>query len=94
MTKTLNLDNYSNYLAWFALVNSPLEGLRLSDLEKLEQAKKLFVCDRFEGERAVELPNELLPLMRAAWDNFPLGKVARTDDLPGAVARVSEQLKG
>ena len=91
--KTLTITNYENYLLWFAAVHSPLDGLRLSDLAHLEALKKLFQTERFEGEKSVEISPTLFPYLRAAWEAFPLGKVARTDDLPAAVERVGNQLK-
>ena len=90
---TLTLTNYENYLVWVGLVHAPLEGLRLSDLPKIEAAKKAFVCERFDGDRTVELEADLAPILRAAWGAFPLGKIARTDDLPAAVERVTKQLE-
>lgn len=92
--KTLNLTHYETYLSWFALVHAPMEGLRLSDLPLLESMKKkLVVNERFDGDREVELNADGLRLLRAAWSAFPLGKIARTDDLPEAVERVTAQLK-
>lgn len=93
MTHTIAITNFENYLLWFACVHSPLDGLRLSDLPKLEECKKLFQRERFEGEHSVEIPAELMPYVRAVWESMPIGKLARTDDLPSAVTSVSEKLK-
>ena len=94
MNKTLNVTAYDNYLLWFACCHSPLDGLRLADLPRLEAAKKLFQGrERFDGAVAVEVPADLLPYVRAAWEALPVGKLVRVDDLPDAVARVTAQLK-
>lgn len=92
--KTLSLNTYENYLLWFAVVHAPLDGLRISDLPKLEEAKKLFVHEEpINGERQVEVSAELLRYLRATWDALPVGKLARTDDLPIAVKSITEKLK-
>lgn len=91
--KTLTLNTYENYLLWFAAVHAPLDGLRLSDLPKLEAAKKLFQCERFDGDRTVEVPTDIMPYVKATWEALPIGKLTRTDDLPATVAAVSAKLK-
>lgn len=92
--KTLTLTMFENYLAWFALVHSPLDGLRLSDLDTVEKAKKRFVCDKFDDKRTVELAADEAHILGLAWRNLPVGKLARTDDLPDAVKSVTAQLEG
>ena len=93
MTKTLTINAYENSLLLLAIVQSPLEGLRIADLPRVEAAKGLFRRERFDGEIAVEVPSDLVPLLRHAWDNLPVGKIPRFDDLPAAVERVTKQLK-
>jgi hypothetical protein len=59
----------------------------------VEAAKGLFRRERFDGEIQVEVSSDLLPLLRYAWENLPVGKVPRFDDLPAAIERVTKQLK-
>lgn len=91
-TTKLKLTSQENYLLLIAVVNSPLKGLRLSDLPKVEEVKRCFKRSTFDGEIEVEIPTDGMPYVRAAWASFPLGEVPRTDDLPAVVDSINKKI--
>lgn len=93
MTKTLNLNGLENFLLWTAVTKGKIPNTSLEDLDNLFAARKLFVCEPFEGERTVEVPAPLVAYVKAAWRGLPVGELPRTDDLPDAVKAVTEKLK-
>ena len=93
MTKTLTVNNFENYLLWFAMTKGKIQGVSLDDLDNIMAARKLFISAPFDGERAVEVDMKYMPYIRAAWSGIPVGELPRTDDLPDAVKSVAEKLK-